>query len=419
MEEKKVPALRFRGFDNAWEQHKLGEVATYRRGSFPQPYGKSEWYDGNGAMPFVQVADVSDEMNLVEDTKQKISILAQPMSVFVEQNSVLVTLQGSIGRVAIMQYDAFVDRTVLIFEKYKAEIDKTFWAYIIKQKFIDEARKAPGGTIKTITKEALSDFDLSIPKYQEQKQIGEYFRNLDHLISLHQRKLEMLKKVKKSMLEKMFPKNDAKVPEVRFSDFTDAWEQRRLFECIDKIIDFRGRTPKKLGMDWSKEGYVALSALNVKDGYIDFTQDVHYGDQLLYDKWMRGNELHKGQVLFTTEAPMGNVAQIPDNRGYILSQRTIAFTANQFVIIENFLASVLRSGATQSDLDSLQSGGTAKGVSQKYLSILEISLPNELKEQELISHIFLNLDRLISLHQRKLEKLKNIKKSMLEKMFII
>ena len=217
----------------------------------------------------------------------------------------------------------------------------------------------------------------------------------------------------------MFPKNDAKVPEVRFSDFTDAWEQRRLFECIDKIIDFRGRTPKKLGMDWSKEGYVALSALNVKDGYIDFTQDVHYGDQLLYDKWMRGNELHKGQVLFTTEAPMGNVAQIPDNRGYILSQRTIAFTANQFVIIENFLASVLRSGATQSDLDSLQSGGTAKGVSQKYLSILEISLPNELKEQELISHIFLNLDRLISLHQRKLEKLKNIKKSMLEKMFII
>lgn len=139
-------------------------------------------------MPFVQVADVSDEMNLVEDTKQKISILAQPMSVFAEKNSVLVTLQGSIGRVAITQYEAFIDRTVLIFEKYKDEIDKTFWAYIIKQKFIDEARKAPGGTIKTITKEALSDFDLSIPNYQEQKRIGSYFYNLDNLITLHQRK---------------------------------------------------------------------------------------------------------------------------------------------------------------------------------------------------------------------------------------
>jgi len=172
----------------SWEQRKLGNVANYRRGSFPQPYGKSEWYDGDGAMPFVQVADVSDEMNLVENTKQKISMLAQPMSVFAGKNTVLVTLQGSIGRVAITQYGAFVDRTVLIFEKYKEKIDTTFWAYIVKQKFIDEARKAPGGTIKTITKEALSDFDLSIPNYKEQQQIGTFFKQLDNLITLHQRK---------------------------------------------------------------------------------------------------------------------------------------------------------------------------------------------------------------------------------------
>ena len=172
----------------SWEQRKLGNVANYRRGSFPQPYGKSEWYDGDGAMPFVQVADVSDEMNLVENTKQKISMLAQPMSVFAGENTVLVTLQGSIGRVAITQYGAFVDRTVLIFEKYKEKIDTTFWAYIVKQKFIDEARKAPGGTIKTITKEALSDFDLSIPNYKEQQQIGTFFKQLDNLITLHQRK---------------------------------------------------------------------------------------------------------------------------------------------------------------------------------------------------------------------------------------
>lgn len=166
----------------------MGETAIYRRGSFPQPYGKNEWYDGEGAMPFIQVADVTDSMNLVDDTKQKISLLAQPLSVFADKNSVLVTLQGSIGRVAISQYGAFVDRTVLIFEKYKTEIDRTFWAYIIKQKFIDEARQAPGGTIKTITKEALSDFDLFIPNINEQKQIGAYFSKLDNLITLHQDK---------------------------------------------------------------------------------------------------------------------------------------------------------------------------------------------------------------------------------------
>ena len=193
MENNKTPSIRFKGFTDPWEQRKLGNVANYRRGSFPQPYGKSEWYDGDGAMPFVQVADVSDEMNLVENTKQKISMLAQPMSVFAGKNTVLVTLQGSIGRVAITQYGAFVDRTVLIFEKYKEKIDTTFWAYIVKQKFIDEARKAPGGTIKTITKEALSDFDLSIPNYKEQQQIGTFFKQLDNLITLHQRELDKLK----------------------------------------------------------------------------------------------------------------------------------------------------------------------------------------------------------------------------------
>ena len=199
-----VPEIRFKGFTDAWEQRKLSECAGFRRGSFPQPYGNKEWYDGEGAMPFVQVADVADDMKLVDDTKQKISKLAQPMSVYADKGSVLVTLQGSIGRVAITQYGAFVDRTVLIFDKYNQDIDKTFWAYIIKEKFIDEARKAPGGTIKTITKEALSDFDLMLPNYDEQKKLGAFLVSIDNLITLHQRKLEKLKIVKKACLEKMF-----------------------------------------------------------------------------------------------------------------------------------------------------------------------------------------------------------------------
>lgn len=136
-------------------------------------------------------------MNLVDDTKQKISKIAQPMSVFAEKNSVLVTLQGSIGRVAITQYGAFVDRTILIFEKYKAETDNVFWAYVIKQKFIEEARKAPGGTIKTITKEALSDFDLLLPIFKEQVKIGKILLKLDNLITLHQCKENMQNNIKK------------------------------------------------------------------------------------------------------------------------------------------------------------------------------------------------------------------------------
>lgn len=182
--------------------------------------------------------------------------------------------------------------------------------------------------------------------------------------------------------------------------FSLSWEQRKLLACIQKITDFRGRTPKKLGMEWSESGYLALSALNVKDGYIDFTQDVHYGDQALYDKWMTGNELHQGQVLFTTEAPMGNVAQIPDNRRYILSQRTIAFEVDHSIITEDFLATVLRTPSVFSSLTALSSGGTAKGVSQKSLAAVDITIPTKLEEQCHLASLFKALDNLITLHQR-------------------
>jgi type I restriction enzyme S subunit len=132
---------------------------------------------------------------------------------------------------------------------------------------------------------------------------------------------------------------------------------------------------------------------------------------------MSGNELHKGQVLFTTEAPMGNVAQVPDNQRYILSQRTIAFDVKDNLITESFLATVLRTPTVFTDLTALSSGGTAKGVSQKSLASVEIRLPKDLKEQEKISDTFLNIDNLITLHRRKCDKLKSLKKSMLQKMF--
>ncbi|KRM90158.1 restriction endonuclease subunit S [Liquorilactobacillus cacaonum] len=175
-------------FSYDWEQRKLGEYAKYRRGSFPQPYGNKKWYGGKDAMPFVQVVDVTNQLTLVENTKQKISKLAQPKSVFVPKGRVVVTLQGSIGRVAITQYDSFVDRTLLIFEGYEKETDERFWAYTIQQKFEIEKLKAPGGTIKTITKKALSSFVVYFPKFEEQLKIGLFFKQLDATIALHQRR---------------------------------------------------------------------------------------------------------------------------------------------------------------------------------------------------------------------------------------
>lgn len=207
-------------------------------------------------------------------------------------------------------------------------------------------------------------------------------------------------------------------PEIRFPGFTEDWEQRKFFDNIKNTIDFRGRTPKKLGMDWSESGYLALSALNVKNGYIDPSADAHYGNQDLYDKWMVGKELYEGQVLFTTEAPMGNVAQVPDNNKYILSQRTIAFDVNSDKITNDFLAVLLRTPKSFNELSSLASGGTAKGVSQKSLSQFQVTLPKNLEEQKKIGTFFKQLDNAIALHQRKLDLLKEQKKGFLQKMFV-
>ena len=399
------PKIRFRGYTEDWEQRKLGEVAQYRRGSFPQPYGKSEWYDGENAMPFVQVADVTDNMKLVSDTKQKISEHAQPMSVFAEKGSVLVTLQGSIGRVAITQYGAFVDRTVLIFEDYKTEIDNAFWAYIVKQKFIEEAKKAPGGTIKTITKEVLSDFDMMLPSYDEQVRLGVYFQSLDHLITLHQRKCEETKKLKKYMLQKMFPKNGQKIPEIRFSGFTEDWEQRKLGELVG-IYDGVHQTP-----DYQDSGIMFLSVENIatlkSEKYI--SEEAFERDYKVYPE--------KGDILMTRIGDVGttNVVETPEKVAFYVSLALLKPNG----IDSYFLSNAMKTNAFQKGLrERTLVTAIPQKINKDEIGKIDIFITNNDEEQKKIGAYLSNLDHLITLHQRKCDELQNIKKYMLQNMFV-
>lgn len=164
------------------EYKALEEIAMYRRGSFPQPYGNSEWYGGEGEMPFIQVADMKDdEFNLVDVTKQTISVKAQPKSVFVPKGTVLVSLQGTIGRVAITQYDSYVDRTIGIFTNFLCDINTKYFAYQLATKFNYEKQYARGSTLKTITKEEFSKFTIPLPPLPIQEEI---VRILDNMTSL-------------------------------------------------------------------------------------------------------------------------------------------------------------------------------------------------------------------------------------------
>ena len=409
-EEKKAPKLRFNGYTNDWERKKLGILIT-RVKSYPLSrsvevkketdvkyvhYGDihtniADEIDKNNNLPFInEIYKEYDELKLddviVADASEDYKGIADAAVII---SNLPYTIIAGLHTIALRPTSLI--KGYFLYHIFKTENFKRFGYKI-----------GTGLKVFGISYNNLAKYKVYYPQeIEEQEKIIGILSNLTNSINLHERKCEELALIKKALLQNLFPKKDEIKPEVRYKNFSDAWEQRKFFDNIEKVIDFRGRTPKKLGMKWSNEGYVALSALNVKDGYIDFTADVHYANKALYDKWMVGNDLYKGQVLFTTEAPMGNVAQIPDNQKYVLSQRTIAFDVFRNKITNDFLAVLLRSQNVQHKLKSLASGGTAQGVSQKSLSQLKVTVPTRINEQQKIGEFFKQLDSLIALHQRK------------------
>lgn len=186
-----------------WEEKTIEQIANFRRGSFPQPYGLPEWLDSNG-FPFVQVYDVSDKMLLKEKTKIKISQLAADQSVFAKKGTLIITIQGSIGRIAKMQYDAYVDRTLLIFQSYNFEVDVDYFKYALFLLFNIEKERAEGAIIKTITKETLSKFMIKLPYLGEQTKIANFLSTIDQKIEVVAQQIEQTKQWKKGLLQQMF-----------------------------------------------------------------------------------------------------------------------------------------------------------------------------------------------------------------------
>ena len=411
---KKSPQLRFEGFTDDWEERKLKELGDIQTGNTP-PTSDSDNYSLDGVL-WVTPTDIKSLV--ISNTAKKLSQVGVTKARIAKAGSILVTSIASIGKNTLLRMDAGFNQQINSLTP-TSEND-SYFLLTQSEKWSEKMKQtAASATMQIVNKTDFSNISTYVPVHkEEQEKIGSFFKQLDDTIALHQRKLDLLKEQKKGYLQKMFPKNGAKVPELRFAGFADDWEERKFFESIASTIDFRGRTPKKLGMDWSDSGYLALSALNVKNGYIDPLADAHYGDEKLYRKWMSGRELKKGQVLFTTEAPMGNVAQVPDDNGYILSQRTVAFETKEDMMTNDFLAVLLKSPLVFNNLSALSSGGTAKGVSQKSLKGLSITVPLDIDEQQKIGAFFKQLDDTIALHQRKLDLLKEQKKGFLQKMFV-
>lgn len=193
------------------------------------------------------------------------------------------------------------------------------------------------------------------------------------------------------------------------------FKKYELDKILEKIIDFRGKTPLKIGMDWGNGTIPALSANNVEMGRINFKKECYLGSEELYKKWMKKGDCYKGDIVFTMEAPLGNVAIIPDNKKYILSQRVVLLKLNEKVS-SYYIYQYLQSALFQKILNKYASGTTAKGIQQSKLLTLPIECP-DLQEQQKIAEILTTVDNAIEKTEQIIDKYKNIKTGMMQDLF--
>ena len=224
MSEKKKPVVRFAGFTGDWEQRKVGELAsdTYGGGT-PTTSNDRFW---NGTIPWIQSSDLSEHQVFGVTPSKYISneaVLSSATKI-VPENSIAIITRVVVGKLAVMPFSYATSQDFLSLSKLKTDI--VFTSYLLYKKLQSELNSVQGTSIKGLTKDELLTKVVVVPGRKEQEAIGTYFKQLDQLITLHHRKCDKLKNVKKSMLEKMFPKNGRKVPEIRFAGFTDDWEQR-------------------------------------------------------------------------------------------------------------------------------------------------------------------------------------------------
>ena len=333
-----------------------------------------------------------------------------------KKGDVLLTIVGSIGETAILKDPEGItfQRSVAFLRPNEYISSDFLYAKIQTPAFQKdlESRKStsaqPGiylGDLAEIPVEYA-------PSLEEQIKIGEYFWQLDHLITLHQRKCDEVKSLKKYMLQKMFPQNEQKVPEIRFEGFTEAWEQRKLSDIYDSIGNaFVGTaTPY-----YAEQGHFYLESNNVKDGQINHNSEIFINDEFYEkqkDKW-----LHTGDMVMVQSGHVGHAAVIPEELDNTAAHALIMFRNPKEEIEPYFLNYEYQTDKAKKKIENITTGNTIKHILASDMQEFVVDVPNY-EEQKVIASYFRNIDHLITLHQQKCEELKKIKKFMLQKMFV-
>lgn len=425
------PKIRFEGYTDDWEQRKLGDILislqnnTLSRADLSNEAGvaKNVHY-GDVLIKFGEVLDVSKEkLPMISDE----SVLSKYKSSFLQNGDVIVADTAEDSTVGKCSEIAGLNDVVVLsglhtipyrpIEKFASGY---LGYYLNSSAYHNQLLPLMQGIkVTSISKSAMQDTDIVYPKsVEEQGKIGDYFQSLDHLITLHQRKCDETQKLKKYMLQKMFPQNGKKVPEIRFSGFTDDWEQRKLGDVIEKLTGGASIAPD----DYVDVGYrtIPKGAVN-SSGVADMSGCKNVSENFfkknISSKTSSGELVTSLRDLVPTAPNMGRIVRIcGETEDFLMPQGVYSIIVKE-KISEDFLITYSNSPEYRKIIMAEKNGSTQVHIRNGEFLNIDIPLPSY-EEQMKIGEHFKTLDHLITLHQRKCDELRIIKKFMLQNMFV-
>lgn len=404
----KKPKIRFNGFNDDWEQCKFGELVDKYEDLVETP---TDGYMRLGIRShakgtFYSYVEKGKEL----ETAKMFRVAANNFIVnitFGWEHAVAITDENDAGKLVSHRFPQY--------QFHKGMIPKFFKYLILDESFKHHLElSSPGGAgrNRVLKLNDMLNYQMRFPSEQEQKKVANYFDTLDTLITLHQRKCDEIKKLKKYMLQNMFPQDEEKVPKIRFYGFTDDWEQRKLGDVLETIKDGTHGTHQD-----ANEGPLLLSAKNIRNGTIIWDESDRRISINEYEKIHSKFKLKKNDVLLTIVGSIGETAILKDISG-ITFQRSVAFLRTSEQITPEFLCSEIQTQQFQKKLNDRKSTSAQPGIYLGDLSEIPFVYSKNKDEQVKIGQYFSNLDKLITLHQRKCDELKNMKKFMLQNMFV-
>ncbi|MGG5353295.1 restriction endonuclease subunit S [Enterococcus sp. DIV2381] len=400
MSKKNVPMLRFEGFSDAWEQRKLGDLGSVAMNKRIFKDQTSE----NGEVPFFKIGtfgsypDAFISRELFEEYKSKYP--------YPEVGDILISASGSIGRTVVYQgEDEYFQDSNIVWLKHNGHLDNKFlqqFYSIVKWQGLE------GSTIKRLYNKNIIDTNIKVPTLDEQNKLGVFFEQLDYTLALHQRKLEQLKRLKQGFLQVLFA-NETNVPKMRFAGFTEEWEQRKVVQIAKDT--YGGGTPKtSIKKFWNGDiPWIQSSDLET-NRLFNVSPKKRITDEAVQKSATK--IIPSNSIAIVTRVGVGKLALMSFE--YATSQDFLSLSELQ---VDPYFGIYSLYTMLQKDLNNIQ-GTSIKGMTKSDLLVKKLTVPKSIEEQEKIGIFFKQLDDTLALNQNKLSQLKNLKKALLQSMFI-